>query len=68
VAIVVSGYIEKTSQVTTFSLVTPPAGFYMTTSGKLTAFGAAVAVHSITVAAHNPHGTTNDTFSWTITA
>ena len=64
----VAVYLEKDPYTTSFSLVTPPAGFTITDGGKITVDGAAVAAHSVTVRAANPHGTADDTFTWTITA
>ena len=62
----VAQYLEKGSNATNFELVTPPAGFYISSAGKITVSGAAPAAHSITVTAINMIGTTNDTFTWTI--
>ena len=66
---IVAPYLVKDPYPVTFKLVTPPAGFAITEAGKVVAaVGTAVAGHSITVSATNPFGTTNDTFTWTITA
>ena len=64
----VAVYLEKDPYTTSFSLVTPPAGFTITDGGKINVDDAAVAAHSVTVRAANPHGTADDTFTWTITA
>ena len=60
-------YLEKGSNATNFELVTPPTGFYISSAGKITVAGAAPGAHSITVTAINMIGTTNDTFTWTLT-
>ena len=64
----VAQFLLKDPYTVGFALVTPPAGFSITVAGKITVDGAATSAHSITVAAANPHGTTNDTFTWIITA
>ena len=68
-SLAVGPYLVKDPFVTTFSLVTPPAGFTIDSmTGKISVSGAIAAAHSVTVRATNPHGFTDDTFTWTITA
>jgi hypothetical protein len=64
----VSGYVTSNAgPLSTWSLITPPAGFTISGAGVITAAaGTAVTTHSLTVRVSNDVGSADATFTWNI--